>query len=202
MDRRVVGDVLQFSHGADEVARERLSSRARAIGRHYEAAGGALIGGMLRSFLGAAMTVTRRGQGEIRGSWQKSEAWSQAAESWEGSSLLCNQSWIGVGGGMRGDVGRRPFRSGASGYRPWKMIRPYHGEKTPPTIAVEAREDSRHRLCFAEESLYVARGAGEASKEEAPEDGEDARILPVEVVATGRLTLEFRNAGKVCASHL
>ena len=70
------------------------------------------------------------------------------------------------------------------------MIRPFRADKTPPTVAVEARErevgeesprvserDMRHRLGLGEE---YARRASDASEKELPVDGEDARTLSME----------------------
>ena len=60
-DRRVVEDVLQSSQGADEAARERLFSRARATARRDPSAGVKTTGedhGRFFDPFGAPMTVT------------------------------------------------------------------------------------------------------------------------------------------------
>ena len=79
------------------------------------------------------------------------------------------------------------------------MIRRYRADRTPPTVAVEARErevgpeslrvperDLGLRLDLGEESLTDAEEAGDASENEVPEDGEDARTVTVEVDARPR----------------
>ena len=69
------------------------------------------------------------------------------------------------------------------------------GQESP---RVEER-DLRHRLDLGEESLAAAGRAGDALEKEVPEDGEDARTLPVKVGRNGA-PLPVVAFGRHCSS--
>ena len=82
------------------------------------------------------------------------------------------------------------------------MIRPYRAAKTTPTVAVETRvreveqesprvseRDLRNRL-----ALILCGETGGALEKEVPEDGDDARTLPLEVDVSGRRCWSWRSA--------